>query len=85
VSLADALRAAGGFSPAKRSLFICEGLTYYLAPDAVRRLFADVAGISCAGSRFMFDFLQLSVLSGRKWSPGFGTLQLVSCCVFWGV
>ena len=44
----------------------------------MRRLFADVASISAPGSRFMFDFLQLSVLSGRKWSPGFGTLQLVS-------
>ena len=48
----------------------------------MRRLFADVAAISAPGSRFLFDFLQLSVLSGRKWSPGFGTLQLVGLSSF---
>uniref|UniRef100_A0A383WF02 S-adenosyl-L-methionine-dependent methyltransferase n=1 Tax=Tetradesmus obliquus TaxID=3088 RepID=A0A383WF02_TETOB len=75
VKLADAL-AATSFDPTKTTLFTAEGLLYYLPPAAVQQLLTCVSTISAPGSRVMFDFLNLSTLSGEVWNPGFETLML---------
>eukprot|EP00775_Hariotina_reticulata_P003817 gene3817-4075_t len=74
VKLADAL-ARTSYDPRKRSLFIAEGLVYYLPAGAVRQALSCVSSIAPRGSRLMFDFLHLSTLSGAVWHPGFETLM----------
>jgi O-methyltransferase involved in polyketide biosynthesis len=76
--LIDALLAdpADGFDRAQRTLFITEGLTYYLPPEAVASLLASVAAAAPRGSRFAFDFMERSCAEGRGWRPGYDTLAL---------
>ncbi len=57
--LADALRGAG-FSPARPALFIWEGVSYYLPPEAVDATLAAVRALAAPGSRLGFDCALLS-------------------------
>jgi len=77
-ALIDALLAdpADGFDRAQRTLFITEGLTYYLPPQAVGSLLASVGAAAPAGSRFAFDFMERSCSEGLRWNPGHDTLAL---------
>ncbi len=49
--------AKAGFDPGRKSLFICEGVLYYLPPAAVDGLLRTVRDSSPAGSFFCFDYL----------------------------
>ncbi len=46
---------AEGFDPAARTVFIWEGVTYYLPADAVRGTLATVRSIGAPGSTIVFD------------------------------
>lgn len=54
-----------GYDPRRKTLFVCEGLVYYLTPEAVDSTLAFVANHSGAGSRIIFDYLYAAVLEGR--------------------
>ncbi|DBA77721.1 TPA: hypothetical protein ACH3X2_008414 [Trebouxia sp. C0005] len=69
-TLQDALQGTS-FDAAKPSLFICEGLVYYLPEEAVEQLVANVAGLAAPTSLFYFDFLHLDVLEGRTQAVGY--------------
>lgn len=76
-----------GFITAEKTLFICEGLTFYLNPDVVDRMFSFFTGY-CPGSFIVFDYADASAVDGtaeeeeaRRWleflknlgeSPRFG-------------
>jgi methyltransferase (TIGR00027 family) len=57
--LAQAL-TRNGFSSAERTLFIWEGVTYYLTAQAVDHTLAAVKSISATGSEICFDYASLS-------------------------
>jgi hypothetical protein len=44
--------------------------------QAVRVLFESLAALATPGSRFCFDWLRLSVMSGRAFNPGFETMAV---------
>ena len=59
----DDLAAAltrNGFSSTERTLFIWEGVTYYLTAEAVDNTLAAVKAASAAGSEICFDYASLS-------------------------
>lgn len=60
----DRLREAG-FDPTQRSLFIAEGLVYYLTPRDVDQLLAQVRTCS-RGSAIVMDHFTDGVISGRQ-------------------
>jgi methyltransferase (TIGR00027 family) len=45
-----------GFNQSVRTLFLWEGVTFYLTEDAVNRMLCEIAFQSAAGSRICFDF-----------------------------
>jgi methyltransferase (TIGR00027 family) len=49
-----------GFSRDRPSVWLAEGLTFYLDEAAVRRLFTDVAGIAAAGDTLGVDFVSVA-------------------------
>ncbi len=55
-SLADVL-AAAGYDPDRRTLFVWEGVTYYLPPQAVEETLAFVRHHAPAGSILCFDYM----------------------------
>lgn len=63
-SLAEALRGAG-YREDRRSLFLWEGVTMYLAAEAVEATLAFVRD-AAAGSRIAFDYVYASVLRGER-------------------
>jgi methyltransferase (TIGR00027 family) len=63
MNLATAL-IASGHDENKRTLFIWEGVTVYLTPEAVDETLAFVAGHSGRGSSIIFDYAFKSVLDG---------------------
>jgi methyltransferase (TIGR00027 family) len=58
-NLGDALSEAG-FGQEKRTLFIWEGVTYYLSAEVVDHMLAFVRSNSPAGSSIAFDYASLS-------------------------
>ena len=56
-TLVDVLAAAEDWDNAAPSVVIAEGLTPYLAPDAVKDLFLQCAWVTGAGSRFAFTYI----------------------------
>jgi len=54
---------AAGFSPRKRSLFLWEGVTYYLPPTTVDGMFRLIQRNAPAGSLLSFDYM-VTDLSG---------------------
>jgi methyltransferase (TIGR00027 family) len=55
-----------GWRPGERTVFIWEGVTYYLAPAAVDRILAFVTDSSAPGSSIVFDFFPPSVADGTS-------------------
>lgn len=53
-----------GFSAESKTLFIWEGVTYYLEPQAVDATLAFIAGNSGKGSSVIFDYTYTWVISG---------------------
>jgi methyltransferase (TIGR00027 family) len=51
-----------GYDPVLATLFIWQGVTYYLTPEAVDNTLAFVAQKSGPGSSIVFDYIDLSVL-----------------------
>jgi methyltransferase (TIGR00027 family) len=64
-SLEDKL-IESGFSKNKRSLFILEGLTMYLDPEAIDSTFHVIDQFAGTGSEVVFDYVYLSVLNGEN-------------------
>ena len=54
--LAEAL-VNSGFDKERRSLFLWEGVTLYLTPEAVMSTLSRIASVSCSGSVLAFDYL----------------------------
>jgi len=55
----EALLVKGGYDPEARSLFIMEGVVYYLAPEAVDATLDFIRNRSGAGSLVAFDYIAL--------------------------
>jgi len=53
-----------GYDPSKKTLFIMEGLLYYLPPAAVERMLSSIVKNSAKGSAILFDYLFKSVVDG---------------------
>lgn len=73
VSLMQAL-AKTSWDSTRRTMFIMEGLIYYLPPEAFKASLTSISETAVAGSRLFFDFLHLDALSGEIWNPGLETL-----------
>jgi methyltransferase (TIGR00027 family) len=56
--------AAGGYESTARSLFIWQGVTQYLTPEAVDLTLAFVAEHAAPGSTIVFDYAEPSILAG---------------------
>jgi methyltransferase (TIGR00027 family) len=56
--------STGGYDPAKKTLFIMEGLLMYLPPRFVDKLFKFIKTTSGAGSWVTFDYLPPSMIDG---------------------
>jgi methyltransferase (TIGR00027 family) len=72
--LAEVLRAHGFVSSGARSLFLWEGVTYYLPDAAVDAVLARVASVTEAGSGMVFDYVTRAFFEGDV--SGYGASQL---------
>eukprot|EP00884_Botryococcus_braunii_P006996 jgi/Botrbrau1/16298/Bobra.0066s0067.1 len=70
VPLKEAL-TAGGFDPAQRTMFTCEGILCYLPRSARDNLMKQISEIAVSGSRLCFDFIHEDALMGRKEYVGY--------------
>jgi methyltransferase (TIGR00027 family) len=61
----DAKLTAGGFRADRRTLFLWEGTTPYLAAAAVDETLRFIVRRAAPGSRLIFDYVLRSVLDGR--------------------
>jgi len=68
-TLSEQLRK-NGFDLHARSLVAWWGVSFFLSEDAVRKTMADVASLTAPGSRFLFDYLDASVVDGTTVFPG---------------
>lgn len=73
VSLMEALSRTS-FDSTKRTMFIIEGLVYYLPPGAFKQQLTAISETAVRGSRLFFDFMHLDALSGEVFRPGLETL-----------
>jgi methyltransferase (TIGR00027 family) len=64
-SLSEVLTVAG-YEERQRSLFIWEGVTMYLTPEAVDGTLVFIRDSAVAGSRVVFDYIYASVLRREK-------------------
>lgn len=62
----DQKLAAYGYTAAKKSLFIIEGLLMYIPPVAVDGLLAFIANGSAPGSSFVADYFDTTVIDGSS-------------------
>jgi len=53
-----------GYDPSKKTLFLMEGLLYYLPPAAVNEMLSSIVKNSAKGSAILFDYLSKSVVDG---------------------
>jgi methyltransferase (TIGR00027 family) len=53
-----------GFEPSQKTLFLWEGVTYYLNPEAVDATLGWIRAHACAGSTVMFDYIHRAELTG---------------------
>jgi len=51
-----ALKAAPGFDATKKTVYIVEGLIYYLHQEDVDKLFKGLGAVAASGSRLVFDY-----------------------------
>jgi methyltransferase (TIGR00027 family) len=56
--------ARHGYRPGRRSLFLWEGVTYFLTPRAVEATLRSVAANAAPGSRIVFDYALRSYVEG---------------------
>ncbi|MBN2005769.1 MAG: SAM-dependent methyltransferase [Anaerolineae bacterium] len=56
--------AVSGYDPQRKTLFIWQGVTQYLTPEAVDGTLAFVAGHSGPGSAIIFDYMDAALLAG---------------------
>ena len=61
--LSERLRE-NGFDAHARSLVAWWGVSFFLSKDAVHQTMTDVASLTAPGSRFLFDYLDSSVVAG---------------------
>ncbi|KAF6252539.1 S-adenosyl-L-methionine-dependent methyltransferase [Scenedesmus sp. NREL 46B-D3] len=73
VTLMDAL-SRSSWDSSRRTMFIIEGLVYYLPPQAFKKSLTGISETAVAGSRLFFDFLHLDALSNEIVMPGLETL-----------
>jgi methyltransferase (TIGR00027 family) len=71
--LAEVLEAHG-FQRARRSLFLWEGVTYYLPDSAVESVLTRVASLTAAGSSMVLDYVTRAFFEGDV--RGYGAKQL---------
>jgi methyltransferase (TIGR00027 family) len=71
--LGEALRALG-YASSVRTLFLWEGVTYYLPEDAVKAVLSLVASHSGAGSTILFDYVTQAFVDGDY--SGYGARRL---------
>jgi methyltransferase (TIGR00027 family) len=71
--LGDVLRQRG-YAASARTLFLWEGVTYYLPEDAVRAILLLVARQSGPGSSILFDYVTRAFVDGDY--SGYGTRRL---------
>ena len=62
-----------GYDESKRTLFIWQGVTEYLTPDAVDETLAFVRDHSAPGSSIVFDYADPTILNGAQ---GHGEVEL---------
>ena len=55
-----------GYDKAAKTLFIMEGVTMYLSPEAINSTLSFVAGYSGPGSSLIFDYMYKSLLDGTE-------------------
>jgi len=60
----------------KRTVFIIEGLVYYLPAAAFKQQLTAITETAVVGSRLFFDFIHLDAMSAETYQPGFETLWL---------
>jgi len=66
--------ASRGYSASGRTLFLWEGVTYYLPAEAVRSVLSMVARSSGTGSGILFDYVTRAFLDGD--TSAYGSAQL---------
>jgi len=54
--------ACAGFIAGKRSLFLLEGITMYLSPEAIDGTFRFISDVSGSGSLIVFDYIHAGVI-----------------------
>lgn len=59
-----------GFDPSARSLIVWYGVSYYLSEVAVRQTISAVAELSAPESRFLWDYMDQSVVDGTTVNMG---------------
>lgn len=65
-----------GYESSLRTLFLWEGVTYYLTPAAVDAVFATIAQNSAPGSSIVFDYVTQAFFEGDH--TGVGAKQLAA-------
>jgi methyltransferase (TIGR00027 family) len=73
-NLASELCKHGFEITGKRTLFLWEGVTYYLYPSAVDEVLADIGALSSPGSSLVFDYVTLAFHAGDH--SGYGAKNL---------
>ncbi len=64
-----------GFRLSKKTLFIWEGVSYYLPEDAVLAVFRELIGAAVSGSRMVFDYSLKSFVNGATDTYGGVSMQ----------
>jgi methyltransferase (TIGR00027 family) len=62
----DTVMPRAGYRREARTIFICEGVTHYLAADAVDAVFRYVTQSAAAGSRMVFTYIHRAILDGSN-------------------
>ncbi|MEU8874828.1 SAM-dependent methyltransferase [Streptomyces javensis] len=74
----DALVAAG-YRPEEPSLWLLEGLLYYLTDDETRRLLSRVADLTAPGSRIAADMVSATTLTAPAVAPLLEVFERQGC------
>ena len=70
----DVLRAQG-FDPGLPTLFVWEGVVYYLRPESVAETLESLVARCAAGSELLFDYSLRSFVDGDESTYGGRTMQ----------
>ncbi|KAB2366753.1 class I SAM-dependent methyltransferase [Actinomadura montaniterrae] len=80
----DAPLRAAGWTPSVPTLWIVEGLLFYLAEDAARALLARLAALSAPGSVLAGDLLSHQSMISEFTRDGLARLRADGCPWLWG-